>query len=327
MLYRAAWEYAPMGVKRGEDIEKLLQWVYREELPKGYRRRERYSVAPGISPMFRYADLGGPVDDWTQEPGFPVALGTTPHPDALLIDFAVRGLEPVIVDWRRERSYLLGDLALYIGDEDPIAGHMATGPQAALDDSRRGYRKFGHTVVAAARVNRHPIVEPYELSPAAYVMLHARMANRPIWDLGPVTLKRCTPVVVGRQLGKNRYTEGTHCPLQLDPPIHEIACARFEYAIWHQALMRIAESIPALQDHVALAPAAPPRPWITGEEAKPRVVASAHRPDMDMHRRLPLKPARPIALPPIESKIEIEMRSRRARRAEKPKQNADDTTD
>ncbi|MDB5579799.1 MAG: hypothetical protein JWR80_4975, partial [Bradyrhizobium sp.] len=48
--------------KRQVDIEKLLHWAFRDELPK---KEMSWSSASGMSPMFRLADLGTRVDDWS----------------------------------------------------------------------------------------------------------------------------------------------------------------------------------------------------------------------------------------------------------------------
>jgi hypothetical protein len=61
------------GARRVLDIEDAPRWAFRDELPK---RAAGGALAAGstVSPMFRYADLGGRIDDWSREPGFPAAL-------------------------------------------------------------------------------------------------------------------------------------------------------------------------------------------------------------------------------------------------------------
>src|SRR5213080_1009856 len=80
------------------DIEKALQWACRDELPK---RKPDHSRAPGawpsVSPMFSLAALGGRVDNWSREPGFPAALGD-PHPDALALEAALLAIRPEDLD-------------------------------------------------------------------------------------------------------------------------------------------------------------------------------------------------------------------------------------
>jgi hypothetical protein len=77
------------GARRVLDIEDALRWAFRDELPK---RGGGTFGHEAISPMFRYADLVGRVDESTRDAGFPAALGD-PHPDALAIEGRVLALE------------------------------------------------------------------------------------------------------------------------------------------------------------------------------------------------------------------------------------------
>ena len=240
-----------MGIDRRKavEIEKLLQWAYRDELPK-----RSDTAAIGISPMFRLADLGTRVDDWSVDPGFPAALGA-PHPDALLIDAAVNRLPELGLDWNRSRSHVIPDLLHWVGPDDPILSAMT-------------------------------------FQPAGLLALHARMAMRPVWDLGPVQVLRVMgkngkPVVQylddfgelvdGRTSGRH-YGPGARCPLRLDPPAHEIAYARAEYLVWRDALEQVRQRLCAwnLHDHRPLPPLAAAEPWFRDTEPKPRILQSLH---------------------------------------------------
>ncbi|WP_187273073.1 hypothetical protein [Methylobacterium sp. WL69] len=78
-----------ISTKRPLDIEEVLTWCFRHELPK--RRDDDRGPRLGfssISPMFRMADLGVRVENFSREPGMPAALGE-PHPDALIVEAAV----------------------------------------------------------------------------------------------------------------------------------------------------------------------------------------------------------------------------------------------
>lgn len=241
----------------------------------------------------RMIDTGVAVDE-NHEPRFPVGAGT-PHPDALLIDYAVRSLPQVRVDWKRDRHHLMGELAPYVGDNDPICGHMATSPEAAVDERpKRNGRMF-----SGARVERHPLVEPYELTPAALIMLHARLGTRPIWDMGPVRLVRGKPAMIGRQYGKGRFSEGSHCPLVLEPSAPEIAAARFEYMCWHTALVALAGAALNLKSIAPQQPAAPAAPWRDGTAPALPTRRVFRTSDPSVRSRLPLKPVRERALPPL----------------------------
>src|SRR5260370_137692 len=97
--------------KRFLDVEYALRWAYRDELPKQHAPQRRLGTHtqervwspytspagyPEVSPSFREATAGGPsggyADGWSRDPGFPQALGE-PHPDAIVIETAVKALE------------------------------------------------------------------------------------------------------------------------------------------------------------------------------------------------------------------------------------------
>lgn len=219
--------------RQAKDIEALLSWAYRDELPK--------RAIGGLTGWEKLVLLGTTVDDERRpdEVGFPVNMGP-PHPDALLIDHAVRTLEPVTMLWEIAREGIMGDLSPYAPADDPTLRRM-------------------------------------QFSPMALVMMHAKMGTRPAWDLGPTSVKRIQggngkPKVHGITAG-HRYETGAHCPLQLDPPAREIACARAEYAVWHAALMTVTAELESwnLKDFAPQYPKAAPAPWIEDTERKPRI--------------------------------------------------------
>jgi hypothetical protein len=221
--------------KRRLDVEKLLQWAYRDELPK--------QTTGDLTGWERLILLGTNVDVSDREAALPIALGP-PHPDALLIDHAVRQLPPVKLNWARMAKALMGHLLPYAPQTDPCIQRLAT-------------------------------------SPAALVVSHAIMGSRPPWDLGPCVLRRILgkngkPVVDGITAGR-RYGAGASCPLQLEPEGAEIISARFEYAAWHTALVSLANESWNMREHVALPPRAAPAPWITGPEPTSRILRTIER--------------------------------------------------
>jgi hypothetical protein len=186
----------------------------------------------------------------------------------------------------------MSDLVPYIGEHDPICGHLATGPIAAITDARTRSGRFH----SSARVGP-PIVHAVELTPAAPIMMFARLGTRPIWDVGPIKLTRKRGGFEGRQKAKNFYTTGSRFHLELDPPVQEIAAARFDYMVWHSALVALAMCGQNFRDIALQQPKAPAAPWRDGEEAKPlrRVLPSP--PMAPVHTRLRLKPERELTLP------------------------------
>jgi hypothetical protein len=257
-------------VKRKIDVEKFLQWSYRDELPK-------QSVG-GLTGWERLVLLGTQVDESERDYSLPVALGP-PHPDALQLDYAVRHLpHSVGVDWARSRDHLMGDLACWIDARDPRTAHMST-------------------------------------SAMALVMAHARMGTRPHWDLGAVRLLRVhgkngKPVVEGITPGR-RYSDGAHCPLRLDPEAHDIACARFEYWVWREALAQLVRESWNYTEHILQMPSAAAAPWLNDDERRSRVLRASG--DDEELSKLPINPSRPITLPPLAAPGE-QRRPARSRR-------------
>ncbi len=72
--------------KRFVDIEHALRWAYRDELPKRLRGGPTFTDLTRPPPSDFFED-----DGVTREPGYPAALGE-PHPDAIAIEAAVKGL-------------------------------------------------------------------------------------------------------------------------------------------------------------------------------------------------------------------------------------------
>lgn len=151
-----------------------------------------------------------------------------PHRDALIIADAVAALPGVVVDLRHEA--LLGGLS-------------------ALAE-----------VIAAPQI---------KLSAVDLVEVHARSGVSPDWCrhqprpravIGP----NGKQTVCGKRYGKDRYSDGAHCPLRWgDPTVESIARARAAYTVWWQSLDGLAKSLDGkLKDHVASAPAALRAPWL-----------------------------------------------------------------
>jgi hypothetical protein len=216
------------------DTEKLLQWAFRDELPK--KEFGGWTGSAGMSPMFRLADLGTRVDDWSDEPGFPLALGA-PHPDALVVEAAVLALEDVGVNWPGSKPLLMDELGGLLSDDDPTLSALVIGT-------------------------------------VGLVALHARMGTRPRWDYEPlpepIVGRNGKPVVQyvgeGGQLVEGRkarhYGEGARCPLMWFPAPREAAYARLEWTIWCESVEQLGRDLAGkLEDHIAIAPQLPRAPW------------------------------------------------------------------
>lgn len=95
-------------MKRTIDVEKLLQWAYRDELPKqGASSTTGYDHGP--------FGLGTRIDECR----LPAILGD-PHPDSRVIERAVNGLARMALDWRSSRAWIMGEDAALLSDADPV---------------------------------------------------------------------------------------------------------------------------------------------------------------------------------------------------------------
>jgi hypothetical protein len=262
----------PALKKKVMDVEDVLSWAYRDELPKKHSSDggTGYPTMSTISPMFRIAAFGGPIDNWSREPGFPAAVGD-PHPDALLIEAAVARLER-------------------------FHNHRFSGPLGLADDLE------GFSVDEQAAV-RHALPGMIGL-----VMVHAKLRNRPPWETQPTprpvladnhapVVLRMESVQVEDRMGTRSeerpvrckavrggkvpfYPQGAYSPLKWEPGPAAIVRERAEYAVWWAALDALAADLSGQLSTISvIAPSAPRRPW-TGERelGKPsRVLESTTR--------------------------------------------------
>lgn len=214
---------------RQVEIERLLQWTFCEQMSK--RAARQCGVQSAWGAFERHMRLGNvPIE---RRPSRHGASGgdilSFPDADALIVASEVNMLRAnVVVDWSASKASLLGDL---VG--------LAAGDQL------------------------------FSFNEIDLVVEHAQCGIPPIWNvgfpkLGPVVLANGKPAVSGSRYGKNRYSEGSRCPLQwAAPTVEGVALARARYAVWHSALTRLAASLHGKLKNIAVTPpVAPAAPWI-----------------------------------------------------------------
>ncbi len=229
----ASWDGSlSMAERRARDIEKLLHWAFRDELPK-----KRFAEnGPGfISPMFRLADLGTRVDESPGEPGFPAALGE-PHDDAVTIGAAVEALDDVAVDWPSSRPLIMGPHAGLLADDDPALARLVIGTVGL--------------VALHARMGTRPRWDTPQLGPL--IRRNGKPTVQYVDAAGQVV--EGTP---GRHYGLS-----ARCPLQWYPAPRQVAYDRMEYWVWLEALDLLSERLTdALTDYRPLKHGLPRTPW------------------------------------------------------------------
>ena len=278
------------------DIEKLLQWALREELPKG-----RPVAASQWDVITSFATLGTRVDvSRGSHDGLGFVPGT-PHADADTVAAVLRDLPAETRLSEAECCALLGPYASL----DPIAVRAVTGAMfnmraLVIRCAILGTRMEWDVGLPQARVlrhtNRHAIVFGVD-------------------DAGQLILLQ--PNKAGTYRAAN--VPRAHVEY-VEPSVGQLLEARAEYAVWHRALVLLVAALAGrLIEYVAMAPAARGAPWHGGQVAAPTIL---HGAEVKM-AKLPLGPVRKVALAPLESDIERRSREWRQRRRQAP-MSADD---
>lgn len=221
------------------DIEAILQWAYRHELPKS---AEMSGVGRGTAAGFSGA--GGGNAKWEFEPGFPAFLGS-PHPDALVVGEAVHGLATIEIDAVASREELLPEAWRLIEPNDWLRTRVRV--------DRAVY------VVSHAKMGNRP-------------------EWRAGWSVNRVIGRNGKPAVDGID-ENGHYGRGARCPLEIVPHPREILTDRAIYAAWHGALVEIANRLgDSLESLEVRPPDAPARPWIDGDDEPPKIIADLTKP-------------------------------------------------
>jgi len=283
-------------VKKSIDIEKLLQWAMRDELPKGQ--------AVAASPwdlIIQFAALGVRVQTGGyQGDGFGFSPGA-PHEDAIKVADAMRALGTVAkFDHVADVEPLFGDLVEIAGDALGSIMVATFDPRSiVISNATMGTRpkwKFEHPT-------------PYQ----RFAQTHAAGRPRPmVFGLDAAG----DLVEIKRNEGRARARDGEYTismsprsPIEWhDPaPLHVAEC-RAEYVAWHLSLVALVDMLAGkLVEFEPMYPSAAAMPWITGEVPASRIVARRDLGDVSVG--LPVAPRRRAPGAPVESPIEAESRT------------------
>lgn len=210
-----------LGHRPRIDIEKLLHWAYRDELPK-----RSVDTAGAVWEM---AVLGVRVDKSGGEPGMPIAMGE-PHRDAFIVEEAVASLPTMEASWPECRDFVAPDFGALLGDDD----------------------------ITITRL---------QVPAAVYVETHARMGNRPDWEVEGWRLRR----IIGRNgrvqveglASDGHVRTGAYCATIVEPDPREIVADRVIYGAWWQGLTDLAAALSdSLERWIPTPPAVSPAPWL-----------------------------------------------------------------
>jgi hypothetical protein len=290
--------------KTAIDVELLLRWSYMDELSK-----RQLSAAEGIWDKIQDYQNHGGVDSGRGAAQRYSHFGL-PDPDALLIEKAVSALEEVVIDWDQSFYAIAGDLAGLISVNDLKARKPPAPPSFGWGEAGTKALKafFGSEGQRPFHDRPRDVIMVGGLKTNVLVTSHAIKGTRPDWrDEDPMpgmtpAAKGTHAAIVGECRGKNLYSSGSYCPLAWSPSPLSVVTGRVDYAVWHQGLCMLAETL-TLDKFIALPPKAPAMPWIDGSEEQSRVVPVVPngRNDVSGWGKLPLTPHRERTAPPRRS--------------------------
>jgi hypothetical protein len=237
------------------DIEKLVQWTYRTELPKW----EAVSGAPNAREW-----LGERVDGGRHDfdlPRYQEWMGA-PHGDAMIIADAVQKVRPIVFEWSAALDLVLGPAASTIGLKRTAGGVVPTA--SILRDMTLDPRSL---IITHGRLRSRPDISPsLKLAPRR----HEANGKPVVWSVDPETGEQAFDLCprTGRPLARAAYDKaarmrvGAACPVVYEPSLVMVARERLEYLVWWRGLYELAESLRGhMAEHHATAPAASPAPW------------------------------------------------------------------
>jgi hypothetical protein len=279
-------------MKKLIDIEKLVSWAVRDELPKGQAvAASPWDIITQFCALGVRVQTSGPVDGYGFTPG-------APHEDALAVAEAVRALaNGGLIETADVAAELFGDLL-------PIAGEAVSLILLATFDARS-------IVISNATMGSRPKWK-FE-HPTPYQRFLPSTGGRPrelvlgVDAAGDLVELKQNRGRAAKRDGVYSYSMSPRCPISWgDPSVLQIAECRAEYVIWRAALTGLVDALRGtLKEFEPTLPAAAALPWVHGVEPVSRVVAV--RPLADLDIETGMTPRRSSsALPPIESPIEAE---------------------
>lgn len=255
------------SAKKAVSVEKLLQWAYRDELPKVARLRDGGPLGfpKGLGKTAReIQELGIDIDDnrYGVVPDF--SAQTFPHDDAVRVHEAVMRLDELELtipdDWNPIED---------MGDWD---GHAAAAVAKALDDITRidkdGLRRLRRTpraLVFRATIMGHPPEWSIDAPMPTPVTDYGKVKwfrREVMWFDGVDGLVQHEIEVDGMDRKLRIPMPDAYNKFVLDPDPHMGLVGRAEYEVWHAALsVLVADLDDGLESHEALPTQRLARPW------------------------------------------------------------------
>ncbi|MBA5779483.1 hypothetical protein H2509_20325 [Stappia sp. F7233] len=264
------------------DIEGLLAWAYREELPKAAGNGGVAGIANGWAGVSSYAELLTVVDhnEYGCVPN--LADGGEPDPDAVRVHEAVVALDSVAIDLPDGWSPM-EELGQH-GELGEMAVAVALDTLTVVDGA--GVRRLRNG--PARLVRKHAIlggVPEWQWDgeePAARIVTGPE--GGPLWFRERVSRTRDAfgkvmeyryETADGWDKYRNRPKRGAYQKAELHPDPLPLILARAEYELWHASLECLVEDLRPVLERFELAEfRRSPRPWQTPDKAAPRVLVA-----------------------------------------------------
>ncbi|MDR6952306.1 hypothetical protein J2X65_001661 [Ancylobacter sp. 3268] len=278
-------------MKTSIDIEQLLVWAYREELPKEANPVPSLSLAAaaGWAGVSRYGELLTVIDGADVRNRWGVTPDRTaqcaPHADAIAVAEAVADLDGLVI-------------------EAPVGwwpfGDMAS-PDAWGDVGQQVVRDALDRMCVPAAMG----ALRFKASPSWLVRKYAMVGGVPDWEAEAPEYRmvrggngkakwfvmRSVPQIVGGEVvayadceqdgwspTRRRPVKGAYNKWELVPSPFYAAVDRAEYEVWHSGLVVLADALrDSLERYRVTGPARPARPWESGNAGGSRVLPVLHR--------------------------------------------------
>ena len=275
-------------VKKTIDIEQLLVWAYREELPKAQRSGPVIASSPGYRPgwdgVSQFGELMAVVDTVDVRNKYGVtpdySAQSEPHPDALAVHAATARMEGMTLEVP-EGWWPFADMASPEEWGDLGWAVLARALDFVAVIGADGVRQFKGS--AAWMVRKHAMMgtAPGWEAEAPQRRMVRGANGRPAWFV-----RRVIQVVAGgaMEVEADGYSPVRHRPVygaynkwELTPSPFWAACERAEHEVWWSAMAMLAEDLAeSLTMYRVTGPNRPARPW-EGGRAKPRILQALPR--------------------------------------------------
>lgn len=267
-------------MKRRIDIEALVRWAYRDELPKVAAGEPTF--APVMKPAWDAITLVGTLGTIIQENRYGVVAlpcaSDEPHSDALAVADAVARLDALVFVTPEGWAPLsdMGDLgALGAAAVTQGLASLTTTDETGAIRLRRPLSRLviRQAVLGVAPEWRSEVPEVQEVKRFGKPAWFRRTARTEDGAFGPASYE---VEVDGFDYKRRRPYADAYRKYVLAPDMAPLVTARAEHELWQGALNVLADDLAhaGLTAHEVVPPSRPARPWEVAASEAPRILPS-----------------------------------------------------